>query len=90
MCVIWVGNVPIVHTTEISSYFNLFLSLVVAGCAALKANEITNVWIEDFGNAQLAAEGAALGTWINQDLRAEANRKPQVKIQPLNTEENSL
>ncbi|KAL1132785.1 hypothetical protein AAG570_010737 [Ranatra chinensis] len=42
---------------------------VGAGCRALQQLNISKLYVENFGHAESAAEGAALALWVYQDLK---------------------
>lgn len=52
------------------------------GCRALQALDTNKIFVEDFGNAESAAEGASLGLWRYQDLRQLNGREymPQFEL----------
>ncbi|ETN62356.1 hypothetical protein AND_005947 [Anopheles darlingi] len=52
------------------------------GCQELQSLETSRIYVEDFGHAESAAEGAHMGLWVNQELRAVNNRKfiPQLQL----------
>lgn len=52
------------------------------GCRALQALDTNKILVEDFGDAECAAEGAALGLWRYQELKALDKREymPQLEL----------
>ncbi|XP_035899778.1 cytosol aminopeptidase-like [Anopheles stephensi] len=52
------------------------------GCQELQQLETSRIYVEDFGHAESAAEGAHMGLWVNQELRSPDQRKfvPQLQL----------
>lgn len=52
------------------------------GCRALQELEMNKIYVEDFGHAESAAEGASMALWTYQDMRAIENREhmPQLEL----------
>uniref|UniRef100_A0A182JK17 Cytosol aminopeptidase n=1 Tax=Anopheles atroparvus TaxID=41427 RepID=A0A182JK17_ANOAO len=52
------------------------------GCQELQNLETSRIYVEDFGHAESAAEGAHMGLWVNQELRTIDQRKfvPQLQL----------
>lgn len=52
------------------------------GCRALQSLDTNKIFVEDFGDAESAAEGAAMGLWRYQELKALPNREymPQFQL----------
>ncbi|XP_076759280.1 cytosol aminopeptidase-like [Xylocopa sonorina] len=51
-----------------------------AGCRALDAVEIKDIHLETLGDAEAAAEGAALSTWFYQGMKNEEKQKTFPKV----------
>lgn len=63
--------------SHINSHKWVSLAFIVAGASALLSNKITDIDVEDFGCARSAAEGAVLGGYKYQELKAADKRKPE-------------
>ncbi|XP_039441016.1 cytosol aminopeptidase-like [Culex pipiens pallens] len=52
------------------------------GCQELQKLKTSRIYVEDFGHAESAAEGAHLGLWVNQEMRAVERRQfiPQLQL----------
>lgn len=52
------------------------------GCQALQTHRVDRVFIESFGHAESAAEGAAMGVWVYQENKAISKRivVPQLEL----------
>ncbi|XP_058055744.1 cytosol aminopeptidase-like [Anopheles bellator] len=52
------------------------------GAMELQNLETSRIYVEDFGHAESAAEGAHMGLWVNQELRSVDQRKfvPQLQL----------
>lgn len=55
---------------------------VAAGVGAMRLQDdgISSIHVEEFTNAEAAAEGATLGVWQYQELRSKANQKPLATV----------
>uniref|UniRef100_A0A023ETS5 Cytosol aminopeptidase n=1 Tax=Aedes albopictus TaxID=7160 RepID=A0A023ETS5_AEDAL len=53
-----------------------------SGCRALQKLETNRIYVEDFGHAESAAEGAHMSMWINQKMKKPEERKfmPQLQL----------
>ncbi|XP_066588327.1 cytosol aminopeptidase-like isoform X3 [Prorops nasuta] len=51
-----------------------------AGCRALSAADIKDISVESLGDAEAAAEGAGLATWLFQEYKNEKKKKTLPKI----------
>ncbi|XP_018562536.1 cytosol aminopeptidase isoform X2 [Anoplophora glabripennis] len=51
-----------------------------AGCRALDAATVKNIFVESFGNPESAAEGSLLGTWKFQEYKSKKDPLPQVQL----------
>lgn len=58
-----------------------------AGCRALEAVEIQDISVETFGDAEAAAEGSIISTWIFQEYKAKDKRKTLPKVSLYGNEE---
>ncbi|XP_028133921.2 cytosol aminopeptidase isoform X2 [Diabrotica virgifera virgifera] len=55
-----------------------------AGCRALESVGVKNIDVEDFCNAEAAAEGSNLGIWKFQEYKSKKESLPQVQLSQLN------
>lgn len=54
--------------------------IILAGCRALDDVEIKDIKLETLGDAEAAAEGAGLSTWLYQEYKNEEKKKKLPKI----------
>lgn len=62
--------------------------VLLAGVNGLSSQKITDIDVEDFGDAQSAAEGAHLAAYKFQEFRAEDKKKPTPNIKIANESED--
>ncbi|XP_063977725.1 cytosol aminopeptidase-like isoform X2 [Diachasmimorpha longicaudata] len=60
---------------------------VAAGCSALDAVDVKDIEVEPMGNAEAAAEGAILSTWVFQEFKNKAKKKKLPNVSLYGTEE---
>lgn len=55
---------------------------LIAGCRALDAVDIKNISIEPLGDAEAAAEGAGLTSWLFQEYKNKEKQKvlPEISL----------
>ncbi|XP_008546913.1 cytosol aminopeptidase isoform X2 [Microplitis demolitor] len=63
---------------------------VAAGCGALESNDVKEIDVEPMGNAEAAAEGSLLASWIFQEFKNKSKQKvlPSVKLYGRDGEED--
>uniref|UniRef100_A0A0C9QXT8 LAP3_1 protein n=1 Tax=Fopius arisanus TaxID=64838 RepID=A0A0C9QXT8_9HYME len=61
---------------------------VAAGCSALDAVDIKSIEVDSMGDAEAAAEGAILSTWIFQEFKNRANKKKLPTVSLYGSEED--
>lgn len=54
--------------------------LFPAGCRALDAVEVKDISIETLGDAEAAAEGSIISSWIFQEYKAKDKKKTLPKV----------
>lgn len=63
-----------------------FTFMFAAGCRALDSNDIKDISLESLGDAEAAAEGAFLSTFVYQEFKNKDNQKELPKISLHGTE----
>lgn len=55
--------------------------MITAGCRKLQDIDVSEIFVEDLGDSEAAAEGAILGPWVYQESKKKEKQKkiPQVQ-----------
>lgn len=61
--------------TNSFEYFLYLFFKFLAGCRALQDLEVTEICVESCGDAEAAAEGSVLSTWLYQEFKDPSKRK---------------
>lgn len=63
------------ETEQMDEYKEAVREAAASGARKLQEMDFRTVYVESFGNAESAAEGAAMGVWIFQDLKGQQHQK---------------